>query len=155
MEAIRQEGLHTSVGGYINQHDDEPGVNLTTCSSTDEWNSDIFYLARPVRIEIDTSQLDAALLGPDLNSMLDENCVGDMEEQGMDAEDPHDQTWANSLAFTGNCRYLAEIPPQALCAFESFKAPRDWKMQEAEAEFYGQEPEASEGRVADANLLGI
>jgi hypothetical protein len=126
-------------GGYLNQHDDEEAVMLTTCSSVEDWSPDIFYLAHPVRITIDTTQLDPALFGPDLNSLLDEGCVGAMEDQELDAYDPLQQTLENSLTWTGNCRYLAPIPTQALIAFEQFIAPRDWKMRDAEAHLYGPE----------------
>lgn len=138
VDSIRSEGLRTTVGGFINQHDDEPGVNLSTCSLVTEWNSDIFYLARPVRIEIDTTMLDAALFGPDLNSLYDESADGDMQDDELDARDPANQTAEISLYYTGNCRYLAAIPPVALTAFEAFVAPRDWKMGETEAELYEQ-----------------
>ena len=146
VESIRAQGLHTSLGGYINQHDDEPGVNLSTCSLVTEWNSDIFYLARPVRIEIDTTQLDARLFGPDMNSVYDEGCVGNMADDDLDAQDHANQTAEISLYYTGNCRYLAAIPPSALSAFDAFVAPRDWKMQDTEAELY--EPSAPTSLLA-------
>ena len=137
--AIRSEGLHASEGGYLGQHDSEPAVNLTTCPDVKQWNADIFYLARPVRIAIDTALIDESLLGPDLNSLFDENAMADMQDEDLDAEDPSCQTWQNSLRFTGNCRYLKAIPPSALVGFEAFAAPRDWKMGDHELELYGSE----------------
>jgi hypothetical protein len=154
VESIKSDGLHTSLGGYLNQHEKDPGVNLTTCPSVEEWNSDIFYLARPVRIEIDTSQLDVARLGADLNSLFDENCMADMQDEDLDAEARRDQTWQNSLRFTGNIRYRRAIPPSALVGFEAFVAPRDWKMGSHELEMYGSES-ARPGSLADESLPAV
>ena len=130
--AIKREGLHTSVGGYEGYHGDEPGVNLTLSghAPSEYWNANIFWIARPVRISVDTARLDHSRFGPDLNSLLNEDTLACVGPDEADLSDSRAHTLANSLRFTENFRYLGPIPPAALIAFDAFEPHPDWKLEE-------------------------
>lgn len=137
------EGLRTSVGGFCGQHEDEPAVNLTETGMdpAEGWNENIFFVARPVRLTIDVSQLDPALLGPDLNSLLEDGTAAAMMDDGVDPGEAVNQTWEMSLRYAQNVRYAAPIPASAIIEARGFVAPRDWKASPLD---YGYEHEYDE-----------
>ncbi len=127
--SIQREGLRTSTGGFWDQHNDEPGVNLTATGGdpSKEWNPDIYYLKNPSRVTIDKRKLDSQKFGPDLNSLLNEDSPM-YYDSSIDPEDPQHHTLENSIKYTGNYRYNDVIPPEAIVGAQHFNAPRDWKM---------------------------
>lgn len=93
--SIAATGLRPSPGGWMGQHDGEPAVALTLTGDdpAQNWNSNIFWILRPVRLTIDLDRLPGAF-GPGLNSLLEEGVAEWAAQRGVDVGDPSQQTLA-------------------------------------------------------------
>ena len=109
---IDSEGLNLA-GVYLTTADDPAG----------EWNPDIPDMIHPLRVAVDTAQLNPDLFGLD-------------EDTGEGYAGPAHRT----LEASGNLYYKGSIPRSAILALDKFDAPEDWHTEDINPEALGYAP---------------
>lgn len=109
---IDSEGLNLA-GVYLTTADDPAG----------EWNPDVPNMIHPLRVAVDTAQLDPDLFGVD-------------EDTGEGYAGPAHRT----LEASGNLYYKGSIPRSAILALDKFDAPEDWHTEDMNPEALGYAP---------------